>query len=95
MIKTVLIGVCLFNVGCTMPKQKSYRDYNLLSSGEIEFVTETAIAGDGVACRRLYRHYYIGLGEFKVGIFWLEKGAQFGDEKCMDILKSMPPLPDS
>ena len=88
MKRLIWIFVLLFG-GCAMPNPKSYREYNLLSSQEIKAVTSAANKGDVIACLRLYRHFYIGLGEFSKGEFWLKKGAQLGDEKCLKILKSI------
>lgn len=72
-----------------MPNKKSYREYNLLDSREIETVIAAANGGDVSACRRLYRHFYIGRGEFSEGEFWLQKGVRLGDEVCLTILQSI------
>jgi hypothetical protein len=84
------ILVCvLICSSCAVRSGKSYREYNLLNANELESVTAAAENGDAIACRRLYVHFYIGMGEFSKGRAWLRKGAEFGDRVCMEILKSL------
>lgn len=68
---------------------KSYNDYNIINESQLGRVEESAANGKCADIVRLYRHHYIGLGNKKEGVAWLEIGEKFGCEKCSAILKKI------
>ena len=49
---------------------------NLIPNDERAETMMNAVKGDGVAARRLERHFFTGRGDYYTGVFWLTIGAE-------------------